>query len=301
MAVAPREDKTALGLTLMAIGVIGFTCIDTSAKWLLQHGIPALQVVWCRYAAHLVLVLVAFFPREGKALFHTEHPWKQALRAAALFGSTMLNFLALGYLPITVTTTIMFAGPIVVTLLAIPLLGEKVGPHRIGAVCVGFLGVLVVMQPWGAEFHPAMLLSVGALSCAALYFILTRQMAGKESNATSQVWGGALPTLLLAPVVLPSWEAPESTGVGVMLAVIGIFGAVAHMLATAAHRYADASVLAPVVYLQLLSAAAAGLLIFGTWPTPWTLLGAAIIIGAGLYIWHRERQRGVPHHRSPRM
>ncbi|NDV98718.1 DMT family transporter [Salipiger sp. PrR002] len=301
MAVAPREDKTALGLTLMAIGVIGFTCIDTSAKWLLQHGIPALQVVWCRYAAHLVLVLVAFFPREGKALFHTEHPWKQTLRAAALFGSTMLNFLALGYLPITVTTTIMFAGPIVVTLLAIPLLGEKVGPHRIGAVCVGFLGVLVVMQPWGAEFHPAMLLSVGALSCAALYFILTRQMAGKESNATSQVWGGALPTLLLAPVVLPSWEAPESAGVGVMMGVIGIFGAVAHMLATAAHRYADASVLAPVVYLQLLSAAAAGLLIFGTWPTPWTLLGAAIIIGAGLYIWHRERQRGVPHHRPPRM
>ncbi|MBE9636480.1 DMT family transporter [Salipiger mangrovisoli] len=302
MAIAPREDRTAFGLTLMALAVLGFTCIDTSAKWLLQHGQPALQVVWCRYAGHLVLVLLTFLPREGVALFRTAHPWKQTMRAAGLFGSTMLNFLALAYLPITVTTTIMFAGPIVVTLLAIPMLGEKVGPHRIGAVCVGFLGVLVVMQPWGAEFHPAMLLSMGALCCAALYFILTRQLAGKESNATSQVWGGALPTLLLAPFVLPHWQVPETTGTSVVLVIIGIFGAVSHMLATAAHRYADASVLAPMVYLQLMSAAAAGLLIFGSWPTVWTLLGALIIIGAGLYIWHRERRRGVPHSKiTPRL
>ncbi|WP_353471423.1 DMT family transporter [Salipiger sp. H15] len=302
MAIASREDRTALGLGLMALGVLGFTCIDTSAKWLLQHGVPALQVVWCRYAAHLVLVLVAFLPREGASLFRTRHPWKQAFRAAGLFGSTMLNFIALAYLPITVTTTIMFAGPVVVTLLAIPMLGERVGKHRIAAVCVGFLGVLVVMQPWGAEFHPAMLLSLGALCSAAIYFILTRQMAGEESNGTLQVWGGGLPTLLLAPFVLPAWETPATTGTGVMLAVIGVFGAVAHMLATAAHRYADASVLAPMVYLQLMSAAVAGLLVFGTWPTPWTLVGAMIIISAGLYIWHRERRRGVPHSKiTPRL
>ncbi|MEL6265129.1 MAG: DMT family transporter, partial [Pseudomonadota bacterium] len=161
-AVPPREDRTGPGLAIMALAVVCFTMIDTTAKWLILAGLPALQVVFVRYAGHFLLALAMYLPREGWSAFRSASPGKQALRSLFLAGSTMLNFTALQFLPITVTTTIMFAGPIVVTLLAIPMLGERVGIHRISAVCVGFLGVLVVMQPWGVAFEPAMFLSVAA-------------------------------------------------------------------------------------------------------------------------------------------
>jgi drug/metabolite transporter (DMT)-like permease len=284
----------------MALAILCFTCIDTSAKWLIGAGLPALQVVFIRYAGHFLLALGATLPNEGLSVFRSASPVRQFLRSLFLAGSTLLNFAALSYLPITVTTTIMFAGPIVVTLLAIPVLGERVGIHRMLAVCVGFLGVLVVMQPWGVAFHPAMFLSLGALTCAASYFVMTRMLAGVESNATSQIWGAGLPTLLLAPLALPGWVAPDGPGALVVMALIGAFGAVGHTVATTAHRLADASILAPVVYIQIFLAALAGILVFDTWPTIWTLGGGIIIIAAGLYIWHRERRRGRTMPQVPR-
>ena len=292
--IAPREERPAAALGLMVVSVFFFTFIDSSAKWMILAGLPALQVVFARYAGHFIVSLLLFLPRDGLGLFRTANPGKQLLRAILLAGGTILNFTALFYLPITVTTTIMFAGPIVVTLLAIPVLGERVGLHRIAAVCAGFVGVIVVMQPWGTGFHPAMFLSIGALTFASGYFIMTRMLAGVESNATSQIWGAGVPTLLLAPFVLPDWVATDTLGELAVLIGIGAFGAAGHIAATKAHRLADASILAPVVYVQIFMAAAAGVLVFSTWPTIWTLGGGLIIIAAGLYIWHREHRRDVP-------
>ncbi len=288
--VAPREDRTALGLGAMAVAVFFFTCIDSSAKWLVLAGLPALQVVFARYSMHLVLSLVLFLPREGLSALRSNAPYRQAMRSTFLFVSTAMNFTALKYLPITVTTTIMFAGPIVVTFLAIPILKEKVGIHRMLAVCVGFVGVVVVMQPWGTAFHPAMFLNLGALCGASLYFILTRMLAGIESNATSQIWSSGLATICIAPFAFSVWVWPDGLGTWAVFLMIGIFGGVAHILVTLAHRLADASILAPVIYIQIVLAAVAGILIFDTWPTVWTLGGGMIIIAAGIYIWHRERQ-----------
>ena len=283
--IEPKVDSTALGLGLMVLTVCFFTMIDTSAKWLVTAGLPALQVVFARYAMHFILALVVFMPQGGLVLFRSQRPKVQLLRSTFLFLSTILNFTALKFLPITVTTTIMFAGPIVVTLLAIPMLGEKVGRHRLLAVCVGFLGVIVVMQPWGVAFHPAMLLNIGAL-----YFILTRKLAGVESNATSQLWSAGLATACLAPFALSGWVWPQTTVDWTFFLLIGIFGGTGHILAVAAHRRADASILAPVIYIQIVLAGVAGIVFFDTWPTVWTLGGGAIIIAAGIYIWHRERQ-----------
>jgi drug/metabolite transporter (DMT)-like permease len=287
--IAPREDKVGLGVAMMALAIFFFTCIDTSAKWLILAGLPALQVVFARYAVHFLMSLMLFIPREGFDALRTNNPWKEFFRAAFLFGSTICNFTALKYLPITVTTTIMFAAPIVVTLLAIPVLKEKVGIRRIIAVCVGFIGVLVVMQPWGTAFHPAMFLNVAALALAAMYFVMTRLLAGIERNSTMQLWSSGLATLCLAPLALPIWVWPTQIVDFIVLGLIGMFGAFGHISATYAHRLADASILSPVVYIQLFLAAAASFLVFGTWPTLWTLVGGLIIIGSGIYIWQRER------------
>ncbi len=291
-AVRPREDRTASGVLVMALAVVFFTCIDTSAKWLTLAGLPVLQVVFSRYAGHLTYALALYLPQEGRGVLRSNAPVKQILRSLFLFSSTICNFMALKHLPITVTTTIAFAQPIVITLLAIPILGERVGLRRIAAVCVGFLGVLVVMQPWGAEFDPAMLFSVAALLLASMYFVMTRMLAGVETNATQQVWSTLIATLALAPFALDVWVWPGTTTQWAVLFAIGGFGALGHICAAIAHRWADASILAPMIYSQLFLAALAGVLVFATWPTVWTLGGGVIIIGSGLYIWRRERRLG---------
>lgn len=275
----------------MTLAVIFFTCIDTSAKWLSGIGIPVIQIVFARYAGHLVYALFIYVPQEGVSVFRSHAPKKQAMRSVFLFVGTILNFQALKYLPITVTTTIAFAGPIVITLLAIPLLGEKVGLRRIVAVCVGFVGVLVVIQPWGAEFHPAMFFNLGTLLMASLYFIMTRMLAGVETNATQQLWPSGLATIALFPFAYQVWVWPETALGWTVLCLIGAFGAFGHIAATTAHRWADASILAPIIYTQVFSAAFVGVVIFDTWPTIWTLTGGGIIIASGLYIWQREREK----------
>ncbi len=291
MQPAPREDRAGLGILLMLGGVTLFTAIDTSAKWLILSGMAPLQVVFARYAGHLVAALAIFVPREGMDAFRSRSPRLQTLRALFLLGSTVLNFFALEALPISLTTTIAFAMPIVVTLLSIPVLGERVGPRRFAAVVAGFGGVLIVVQPWGTAFHPAMGLSLASLTCASCYFILTRMLAGIESNATSQVWAAGIATACIAPVVLPSLSAPASPAAWAVTGGIGLFGAGGHILVTAAHRYALASILSPVLYTQLLLATLAGLFVFDQPPTLRTLAGGAVIIASGLYIWNRERGR----------
>ncbi|HSG03373.1 MAG TPA: DMT family transporter [Marinobacterium sp.] len=291
MAVKPLEDRVSVGVVMMLFAVILFTGIDTSAKWLSMAGLPVLEIVFLRYFVHFLLSLFIYVPQDGLSVFRSNAPSKQMLRSIFLFLSTLFNFAALKYLPITVTTTIAFAGPIVTTLLAIPILGEKVGIHRIIAVCVGFLGVVLVIQPWGAAFHPAMILSLGNLLIVSGYFIMTRMIAGIESNGTQQIWGSGIASLALGPFALYVWVWPETTQQWLIVTLMGCFGAFGHMASTKAHRLADASILAPMFYTQVFWAALVGVWIFNTWPTVWTLSGGLVIICSGIYIWHRERRK----------
>lgn len=290
IAVRPREDRALLGIGLVMLATACFTGIDTSAKWLIGAGLPALQVAFIRYLGHFVISAIVYLPTEGPRAFRSRRPAWQFLRSLFLMLSTVFNFAALSYLPLTTATTINFAGPILVTLLSAPILGEKVGPRRLAAVVVGFFGVVVVIQPWGASFHPAMFLSLGALSFAAFYMLATRHLAGTETNSVSQLWASGLAAAILAPFVLGDWVWPGTLAGFVVMAAIGAFGVSGHSFVNFAHRYADASLLSPVFYMQLVYATLAGLVVFGVAPTRSTLVGAAIIIASGAYIGWREQQ-----------
>jgi drug/metabolite transporter (DMT)-like permease len=293
VAASPREDRPTAAVLIMASAIFLFTLIDTSAKWLILAGLPAMQVVFSRYVGAFLTTLIFFIPRRGLGEFRSNRPWIQILRALTLLGSTVFNFLALRYLPITLTIAMFFAMPIVVTLLSIPILGERVGLRRFLAVLTGFIGVLVIVQPWGAQFHWAVFLSIGALFSASTYFVLTRLLAGIDNNSTSQLWTNGLATLALAPIALQNAVWPENTLNMLVFLFIGFLGGVGHILATLAFRFAQASVLAPVTYVQVIYATAAGYLVFNTLPTIWTAIGTAIIIASGVYIWQRERVRGL--------
>ena len=183
---AAREDRPTVAVILMLLAVFLFTLIDSSAKWLILYGLPAVQVIFARYCGAFLVSILFFVPRGGLNQFVSNNPKLQFSRAIALLGGTTFNFLALQFLPITTTIAIFFAMPLVITVLGYFILGEKVGFRRFAAVFVGFVGVLLIIQPLGEEFHWAMILSVAALFFASSYFILTRLLAGQDNNATSQ-------------------------------------------------------------------------------------------------------------------
>lgn len=283
------EDRPGLGVLAMSMGVMMFTGIDTSAKWLILAGLVPLQVVFSRYLFHLVSALVWYIPREGVDALRSVNPKMQMLRSAFLVASTVFNFYGMKALPLTTIVAIYFAGPILTSLLAVPFLGEKVGLRRFAAILVGFSGVLIIVQPWGNAFQPEMLFSLAGISMASCYFIMTRKMAGREANSTAQIWASGLGTMAIAPFALAHWMWPEGALQWTVFIAIGVFGFVGHALTTHAHRLAEASMLAPVIYEQVFFATIAGYLVFHTLPTPRTAVGAAIIVASGLYIWSRER------------
>ena len=143
------------------------------------------------------------------------------------------------------TAAIMFSGPLWVCLLSIPLLGERVGPRRWAAILVGFFGILVVTRPWTGPLHWAVALSLGAALCGALYSLMTRMLAGRDSTTTQQFYAGLIATLGIAPLALADWTWPSGAASWFAFFAIGVFGWGGHQLLIIAHRFAPASTLAP--------------------------------------------------------
>ncbi len=285
-----RISQTSYGFVLMLGAFLCFAVMDTSAKWLVSVALlPALQVVFVRYLVHFFWVLVLYVPRHGRGVLSSTAPGWQILRGLLLFSSTALNFTALKYLPLTVTIAIFFAAPMLVCLLSIPFLGERVGIKRFAAIVVGFIGVLIIVHPWGASFDWHVIYSLGALFTASCYFVVTRKVAGADSNAVAQFYIAGTATVLLAPLALQKWQWPGTFDEFIVLAVLGSLGMLGHSLVTHAHRFAEASVLAPTVYSQIIYITLLSWLVFNAIPDRATVAGTVIIILSGLFIWWRER------------
>ena len=284
------EDRRGLAIALMLAAFLCFTLIDTSAKWLVLSGLPSPVVAFIRYAGHLAIMAALIAPRDLGRVARSRAPVAALLRGGFLAGATILNFFALRYLPLAVTSAIFFTVPLWVCLLSGPLLGERIGPRRAAAVVIGFLGILVVTRPGLGALHWATLMSLGSALCGALYFIQTRRLAGIDSTATQQLYAAAIGSLALAVPALLNWQWPTATLDWIAFAAIGAFGWAGHQITVIAHRMAPASTLAPFVYLQLVFMTAAGWLVFGDVPDVWVYVGAAIVVASGLFIWMRERR-----------
>ncbi|MEM9736500.1 MAG: DMT family transporter [Pseudomonadota bacterium] len=293
VSVRPIEDRRLRAIGLMVLAFLCFTGIDTSAKWLVTEGdLPAMQVVFVRYLGHLAMVLAIFLPQDGLGLFRSHKPRLSLWRAVFLMLSTAFNFAALQFLPLTMTIAIFFASPLMICALSIPMLGERVGWRRWAAIAVGFAGILIVVRPGIGDVHWAVLLSLTATTCASLYIVLTRKMAGVDATETQQVYAAGVATCCLLPLALMDWRWPGESIDWLPFVAIGFFGWAGHQCLTIAHRFAPASVLAPFVYIQILFMTASSVWIFGSSPDIWVLVGASVVMASGLYIWLRERQLG---------
>ncbi len=278
----------AIGLILLAC--LCFSGLDATAKYLSQSLHP-LQIVWMRFATHVVLALFLFQVWENLSLFKTGRPILQTVRAFALLATTIGNFLAIQHLQLAESMSILFAAPFVVTALAGPMLGEWAGWRRWAAIVVGFAGVLVVTQPGSGGLHWAAIYSVGAMFFYALYALLTRMLAATDSSASMLLISAVVAAIAMAPVGLNVWVPPANLFDWGLLLSTGVYGCIGHWIFIHAHRLAPAPVLAPFIYVQIVWMITLGYLVFDDVPTTSTVVGASIVVASGLYILYREQLR----------
>ena len=290
---AKEAGGNARGIMMLVVAVAGFACMDASCKWLNLRQ-PALQTVAVRYAGSFLLTACFLNPWTRPGILRSSRPMLQVVRGLCMFGASFCVTSALITLPMTIVTSIVFAAPLLVALLAGPILGETLGPRRVVAIIVGFTGVLVITRPGTAGFQPGMGLALGAAGCSAAYFLLTRFLSRHDAPQTTHFYTGLIGTLVGMPLALPGWQNPATVQTWLVIASLGFLGAGAHWLLILAHKQAPASVLSPFFYAQLPFAAVIGGILFGNVPDRWTIIGGGIVIGSGLYLLYRERVRRVP-------
>lgn len=279
-----------LGVSLMLTGMLLFAMNDVLGKWLVATYSVG-QVLLIRSAAGL-LAMAPFLLRAGRtALLAPADRRLHALRAALATFEVFAFYAAVRDLPLADVMTYWLAAPIYVAALSPALLGERVGWRRWLAIGFGFIGVLVALDPSAAALSPAAMWSLSGSLAFALMMVMGRRLRG-ASDVTLSFWqlGGA--ALAGAATAHAGWVAPSPLDL-VLLAALGIVATGAHICVTRALKHADAGVVAPLQYTLLVWAILFGWLVFGDVAQPRMLIGAAIIVAAGLFIFFRERQLGA--------
>ena len=298
---APSSQSTLTGIVLLVVGCQIVPVMDAFAK-LLADGYPVLQVVWARFFFHFLFIMPVVLWRYGLAMLRQPRLWLQLLRGGFLVGATFCFFTALKYLPLADTLAISFVSPMLVTLLSPFVLGERVGWRRIAAVLVGFAGALVIVRPGFAEVGIGALGALGSAACYACYVLATRKLAGTAPPLVTLAYTSVVGCAVLSAIMLTGgstvWHGPDAEGL-LLMAGVGLVAVVGHFLVIRAYDLAEASLLAPFNYSEMVSAAALGLLIFNEFPDAWTWLGIAIIVASGVYIALRERARHVRAVKAP--
>ena len=266
--------------------------VDAAAKYM-SPSLHGVQVVWGYSLAITVLVLgyAAVRPEPLRRAFSTRRPLLQIGRGAMLFVTISMLFVALAHMPLADVIAISFAAPLFITLLAVPLLSERVGAHRIAAVVAGLAGVAIVMRPGAGVFEWAALLALASALFFSFFQITTRVLAATEAPFTTLLYTG-IGTLACSSVAVPFFWAPISTFEIGVFAVIGTLGVGAHVCMIRAYAFTQASFLAPFNYAKLLWAVALGYLVFAEVPQLNVIAGSAVIVASGLYVLYRERARG---------
>lgn len=285
--VLPAHDRPLAGMGLMALGVGLLTLMDGTGK-LLVHELPLVEVVWARYAFNLLALLVVMRLR-GRRLVPSRRLPLQIARGIGMVLATAAMFLSLSLLPMAETYAVGFSSPIVVALLAGPLLGERVDRWRWLAALGGFLGVLVVLRPGSGVFGAAALAPLAMAFFFALYQLATRVLGRFDPAETTMfhsVWIGTVVVLPLLPAV---WVWPDIRQL-LLMALMGVLGLSSHLCMIRAFALAPASLVSPLVYTQLAWAVAFGWFVFGDLPDLWTLAGAGLVAASGLLLLRSKRE-----------
>lgn len=288
------SDHPLRGVLLLSGAVLVMACMDTTTKLLAtRYQIPV--VMAARYVVHALLMLVLLAPSQGRLLVQTRRTRLVLVRAACLAGASLLVGLALTRMPVAEATAVVFMAPLLVVLLAGQLLREQVGLFGWLAAIAGFGGVLMIARPGGGLDPGGVVFALGAAALIATYQLLSRVLASSE-RTLALLFYTALVGALLFGLLLPwFWDGqPPTLLQAALLLGMGVMGGLGHYLFTSAHRYAPASTLAPVMYVQLVWASLLGWLVFDHVPEPLSLLGMGVVAASGVAVaLHSRASRRV--------
>ncbi|WP_448202464.1 DMT family transporter [Azospirillum sp. sgz302134] len=276
------------GIAWMIATTLLFVTQDAVMRTLVKV-YPIVEVAWARFSVHLVIAAVIVLAR-SPGYMRSRRPVAQLLRSALLAVLTLLAALSYKILPFVDVAAIANAAPVLVTVLSVPILKERVGWRRWMGVMVGFLGALMIIGPASLVFQWAILLPLCAALCNALYQIVTRILRGSDPTMTTLFYTSMAGTAVCTLLLPFNWVTPDLTGWALML-MLGSVGAASHFCLIRAYTAADAATVAPFGYTSLVWAVLYGLLVFGEVPSASTLAGGLVIVGSGLYIFHREQVR----------
>jgi drug/metabolite transporter (DMT)-like permease len=288
-----RQDalrRLWLGIFFMCVATTAFPIMNGIVQ-VLSRTYPSEQIIWARTAGHLLVVLLLVVPRYGVEVLATRRPAAQIARSLLLLGSTTLFFFAVKDVPLAKAASISFMAPFFVTLLAVPMLGERIDAKRLAAVLVGFCGVLVVIRPGSEVFQPASVLIVGSAFCYAVYQVFTRKVAGIDRPETSVMYSALIGTVVMSVVAPFFWIMPVSLADAGLMLALGLLGAGGHWCVAKAMTYGQASVISPFQYWQMIGSVLVGYVVSGMFPDAWTWLGAGIIVACGIALAVAESRR----------
>lgn len=258
---------------------------------------PVLEIVLFRSTVGFLAMLPMILRRGGLRMLHTRRPMGHVMRTIYGFIGTVTSVYGFGVLPLVTVTALGFAMPLFLTVVSIPLLGERVGPRRASAVVVGFIGVMVMLRPWhvAADSMPldAVAIVMAGVFTWSLSMINIRQMgAAGEHNITIVAWYSIGTATLAAFGCIGHWVTPTPLQLATLVSA-GLMSGFAQLLMTEGYRAAETTLVAPFEYGAIIYATVLGVAIWGEWPDVWSLTGVAILIASGLYIWHREVTLGL--------
>ncbi len=307
LLASPTASRQTLGILCVVAGVSVFSVQDAIIKGL-SGAYPVHEIVFVRSAVATPLLVALVAAMTGLDALWTRRLGLHLLRGFVLFASYTFYYLAIAAMPIAETVSLFFTVPLFVAALAVPMLGERVGRRRWTAIVVGFLGVLVILRPGGGVATPAALLGVAAALTYAISALLARRLGTTEGGAAMALSGvlvyflasGAV-GLALAPLapaadshaslrfLLLPWAVPPPEDL-LLMAICGLIAGIGMFFLAQGYRLAEANAAAPFEYVALPWGVLWGYVFFGDLPGWMTILGAAVIVGCGIYVFHRERQ-----------
>jgi len=286
------ETNNRLGIWLMVATTFVFALQDGLSQHL-ASAYNVLMVVMIRYWFFAAFVMFVASRRAGglRAAAATTQPWLQGFRGLLLAAEICVMVFGFTYLGLVESHAIFACYPLLIAALSGPILGEQVGWRRWTAIGVGFIGILVILQPGFGVFSPLAIIPTIAAFMFALYGLLTRYAARKDSAATSFFWTGTVGAVFMTAIGIWFWE-PMIPLDWAMMAMLCVTGATGHYLLIKCYDVAEASAVQPFAYLQLPFAASLGIVIFGESIRSNVVIGAGLIVGAGLFTLWRQRQKG---------
>ena len=279
------KTKT-LPILLMIGAVFCFASMDATAKYLMKEIGPA-QTIWARYTVQAILVTVLILPKIN-VYGRTKYPKLQFLRSVALMMATTLFFFAFFRLGLAEASAIFNISPILITLGAFLFLREQIGPRRVIGILVSLLGALIIIRPGSGVFTIYAILPLGAAIFYSTYSLATRFVGTDESPWTSLFYSAIFGAICYSIYIVFNWN-PMSNNALLLTIIIGLFGTAGHICLIRALTLGEASLVAPFIYTNLLFTTIWGFVLFGNFPDFWTIVGALIIVAAGIYVWARDR------------